>query len=638
VAVSQTASRHVPGHVPGGTADAGDELLGALRDLVPSAFPDGELDVAELLTALGAAEGPGAGFAFTWPGIEQARVEARSATTATLVPDPEASLNWDDARDVLIEGDNLQVLKLLRAGYEGAAKLVYIDPPYNTGETFAYDDDFSVPEPEYLRLTGQVDESGNALTSRAERAGRKHAPWLSMMFPRLVAARRLLRRDGVILVSIDDNEVHHLRLLLDAVFGPSNFLAQFVWKSKSGGANDSANVAVDHEYVVAYARDLGRLVVGPDLGATVTTSYGHEDENGRYALERLDKQNLQYSPSMDYEITGPDGTVYRLTHRDPAHPNATWRWSRAAVEQRMGELVFRDGNVYTKNYAKEGAVIRSLLVDDRFGRTRTGSTELRALFDGINLFDNPKPTRLLSTLVSVFTDAGDLVVDFFAGSGTTGEAVWQVNATTAATGEEPRRWVLVQGPEPPAAGQTSGQNARRAGYGTIFEITAERLRRAAARRGDSGLGFRVFRTRPTNLVVEPPLIATAEMDGAQYVQEALLHAQGDPVVPGAAEDAVAWELALKATDVRLDATVVERHVDGVTVHEFRAADESPDAGRLLVCLGAFTVATADALGVGGDDTLVLRGDRVDDSVVLTLAPRLAKRLILLERVAREVSL
>jgi len=624
-----------PTHVPAATPDPQAELLAAIQDLVPAAFPDGSLDVEQLLTAVGATEQASkpASFSFTWPGIEQARAEARAATTATLVPDPDASLNWDTARDVLIEGDNLQVLKLLQSGYRGAAKLIYIDPPYNIGETFTYNDDYSVPERRYLRQTGQVDEQENVTSSKLETVGKKHAPWLSMLLPRLVLARHLLRRDGAILVSIDDNEAHHLRLLLDAVFGAENFVAQLIWKSKSGGANDSAYIAADHEYILVYAKNRDSLEIGRDIGASVTTSYPHEDEFGKYSLERLDKQNLTYSASMDYVLVGPDGAEYHLRHKNPDQPNAIWRWSRDEVERSIDQLVFRDGNVYTKNYEKDGAILRSLLTDDRFGRTRTGSSELRSLFEGLTVFDNPKPTRLLAALVNVFVPDDGLVVDFFAGSGSTGHAIWAQNPRD----ERTRRWVMVQAPERPDDSANSGQNALRAGYTTIFEIAAERLRRAAREIGDDGLGFRVFRARESSLVIDAPVVATGELTGEEYVGASLAGAQGPPVVEGSDDDAVVWELVLKATGTQLDARVTRREVDGVVVYEFERAD-GESAGRLFVSLDAFTVETAERLGVGPDDTLILRGDRVADETTLTLAPRLQKNLVLLERVAREVSL
>src|SRR5574337_566431 len=242
--------------VPSETPDGRGELLNQLRELLPAAFLDGELDRAALLDELGLGEGAEPPFAFSWPGLEQARQDARAPTTATLVPDVQASVHWDDARDILIEGDNLQVLKLLKNGYAGAFKLIYIDPPYNTGDTFTYNDDFSVPEAEYLRATGQLDDQG-ATTSKKETKGRKHAPWLTMMFPRLVVARHLLRKNGVFLASIDNNEVHHLRLLLDAVFGAENFIDMLTWQG--GRKNDSRFTALGQDYILAYARDISHL-------------------------------------------------------------------------------------------------------------------------------------------------------------------------------------------------------------------------------------------------------------------------------------------------------------------------------------------------------------------------------------------
>lgn len=244
-------------HVPGATPDPRDQLLAKLRDLVPAAFPDLELDPAALLDALDLAAPTKPAFTFSWPGIERARSDARAATTATLLPDLDASLHWSEARDVLIEGDNLQVLKLLNSDYSGQVKLIYIDPPYNTGDAFTYNDDFALPESEYLTRTGQLDEQGNATTRKIESAGRKHAPWLTMIFPRLAVAKHLLRRDGVILISIDNNEVHHLRLLLDAVFGASNFVDMMTWRGARKG--DTKLTGGGQDYILVYARDRSHL-------------------------------------------------------------------------------------------------------------------------------------------------------------------------------------------------------------------------------------------------------------------------------------------------------------------------------------------------------------------------------------------
>jgi adenine-specific DNA-methyltransferase len=657
-------------HVPGATPDPQEELLAQLRELLPGAFPDGDLDVGGLLSSLGIAEDGKPSFSFTWPGIEQARAEARAATTATLVPDPEASVNWDSARDVLIEGDNLQVLKLLKSGYSGQAKLIYIDPPYNTGETFTYNDDFSVPESEYLTTTGQVDEQGNATTSKIENAGRKHAPWLTMMFPRLAVARHLLRRDGVILLSIDDNEVHHLRLMLDAVFGATNFAGSFVWNG--GRKNDARRISAGHDYILAYARDLRflkdqgirwrerksgleeiyarlkelRAELGKDFPAMhdallkwfndlpeghpakAHEHFNYVDERGVYFPDNLRSPNPR--PNLVYLYKGyephPNGWAYSLE-----------RMEKLDVENRIYYPARMDQRLKIKSYLHEH---EEWAPGSVFYKDRRAASNALATLMAADVFDYPKDVDVLARLVHAITSKGDLIVDFFAGSGSTGHAAWKQNRADG----EFRRWLLVQAPEAPERTEDSGRAAIDAGYKTIFEISAERLRRAAVALQEetldaAELGFRIFRARPTNLIIDPPIIVTEGMTGDEYVQTALTHVQGEPVVAGAVPLVVAWEVALKSTGTQLDARVTEHDLDGVTVFEFTPADNlAGTGGRLLVSLEEFDLETADALKLSDDDTLILRGDRVSDATTLTLAPRLQSKLMLLERVPREVSL
>lgn len=654
---------------PGETADSQAELLAQLRDLVPSAFLDGELDRDALLGALGLDGEVKPAFSFTWPGIERARHDARVPTTATLIPDEDASLHWPDARDVLIEGDNLQVLKLLKNGYSRAVKLIYIDPPYNTGDTFTYNDDFAVPEHQYLEETGQVDEQGNATTSRIETGGRKHAPWLTMMFPRLALARHLLRRDGVIMVSIDDNEVHHLRLLLDAVFGAENFVGNFIWNG--GRKNDARQISVGHDYVVAYARDHTYLreqdarwrerKAGLDeiYGKVeeLRASHGADYETATAALQAWYNSLPDEAPAKahkHYRVIDARGVYFASDLRSPnPRPNLVytfrghephangWAYGREKMEAFADDdrIVYpkkEGGRLQLKSYLHEHEewAPASVFYKDR----RAASKALDKLM-GTTVFDYPKDTEVLARLFHAITDDGDLILDFFAGSGSTGQAVWEQNPKDGKT----RHWILVQVPEKPGASEESGKNALAAGYETIFEVTAERLRRAAASLQEetldaSQLGFRVFRTRPTNLIIEKPLFALPEMTGQSYLTQVLDHTAGAPVVDGSAPLDVAWEVALKATGTKLDARVTMHELDGVTVYEFAPAEGESASGRLLISLDAFSLATADALALSDDDTLILRGDQVEDSVTLTLAPRLQSKLILLERVAREVSL
>lgn len=650
-------------NVSGETPDSREELLSRLRDLVPSAFLDGEIDAEALLGALDLGGERKPAFAFSWPGIEDARMQARAATTATLAPDQNSSLNWEVARDVLIEGDNLQVLKLLKNAYTGQVKLIYIDPPYNTGETFTYNDDFAVPESEYLTTSGQLDDQGNATSSRIETTGRKHAPWLNMMFPRLVTARHLLRRDGVILVSIDDNEVHHLRLLLDAVFGAENFVGTFVWNG--GRKNDARRISTGHDYVLAYARDsaflkeidsrwrerkggLEEIYVQVDR---LRNQYGEDYDTASKALQKWYNGLPDEAPAKankHYRVIDARGVYFASDLRSPnPRPNLTftfrgfephangWAYGRDKMEALADDdrIVYpqkEGGRLQLKSYLHEHEewAPASVFYKDR----RAASKSLNALM-GAEVFDYPKDVDVLGRFVHAITDDGDIVVDFFAGSGSTGQAVWEQNIKDGKS----RRWLLVQVPEKPSASEETGKNAIEAGYETIFEITAERLRRAAALT-QGKLGFRIFRTRQTNLIVERPIISEPNMTGQQYLDIVLTNATGDPVLPGASQIDVAWEIVLKSTGTKLDALVVEHELGGIKVYEFVPADGESHAGRLLVSLGEFTLATADELGLLDDDTLILRGDKVNDSVTLTLAPRLQSKLILLERVPREISL
>ncbi len=469
-----------PGKVRRASSPPAEARLETLKALFPEAFTEGRVDFGRLREALGDAvdDGPER-YAFTWAGKGGAIRLLQAPARATLAPAPEASAGFEAARNVFIEGDNLEALKLLYKPCAGRVKMIYIDPPYNTGGEFVYPDDFADPLETYLQLTGQADQQGNLLTSNPETSGRYHSAWLSMMYPRLFLARQLLREDGIIFVSIDEHERHNLQLLMNEIFGEENLVADLIWKKKSGGGSDAKEIVVDHEYILAYGRSRPPSLF-LDKGATAATRYNQSDGEGRrYSLDRLDKPTLGYQESLDFPIEGPDGRTYRVPHANPRHKVARWRWSRKTVEERCDELVFRWPHVYTRNYEKEGSRPRSLLVDRRFGRTRTGKTDLTAIF-GAEVLERAKPVRLIKHLCAIATGPGDIVLDFFAGSGTTGQAVMELNREDGGR----RRWILVQLPEPTGADST----ARAEGFRTIAEIGAERLRRSIARLGESGGG------------------------------------------------------------------------------------------------------------------------------------------------------
>lgn len=434
-----------------------------------------------------------------------------------LQPLADDSKDWDGTGNVLLKGDNLDALRLLRQSYFGEVKLIYIDPPYNTqSDAFIYRDDFSAKQAEILKSLGYKADAAEYIKNIY--GARTHSGWLSFMYPRLLLARDLLREDGVIFISIDDNEQAQLKLLCDEVFGQENFVAQLIWKKKSGGANDSEHFAIDHEYVFVYAKLKGNFELKMDRAATVTTSYNREDKKGKYALDRLDKQSIRYSDSGNYEITGPNGAKYWPAHKDPKKPNATWRWSKKKVKADYKQLVFENGFIYTKNYEGEGGVARSLMIEDRFGRTRTGKTDLSALIDGA-VFSSPKPVKLVKFFGDITAGSNDLILDFFAGSGTTAEAVMRLNAEDGGT----RKYILVQLPQPIDAKKQKDAHAFVTDTlgkpdATIFEITAERIRRAGAALATEhpqlDTGFRVYELveDPDALILHKPLAEATQDD------------------------------------------------------------------------------------------------------------------------------
>ena len=349
-------------------------------------------------------------YGLVWEDKPEAVEERMQEELPVLREVPERALisdSKDAPNHILIEGDNLEALTTLAYTHAGRIDVIYIDPPYNTGnKDFVYNDSFVDREDTY-----------------------RHSKWLSFMSRRLRIAKQLLSDKGVIFISIDDNEQAQLKLLCDEVFGEENFVANIIWKSKSGGANDTSAIATDHEYALVYCRDIKNLSLNNDKEAIVTTSYNKQDEKGRYSLDRLDKQSLGYQPSLDFPIIGPDGREYVVEHKNPYNKKARWRWGKDTVRERYDELVFIYPYVYTKNYEKkDGQKPRSILIDERFGRTRTGSTILRSIIGQQNIFTYPKPTNLIIYLLSISTSTTSTILDFFAGSGTTLHATMQLNA------------------------------------------------------------------------------------------------------------------------------------------------------------------------------------------------------------------
>ena len=444
------------------------------------------------------AEGNTQRYQFTWPDKLEASRLANTPTTSCLRPCRDESVEFDHTQNLYIEGDNLEVLKVLRHTYSGKVKMIYIDPPYNTGNDFVYEDDFACDQEEYLLRSGQKDESGNQLVANPKSNGRFHTDWLNMIYPRLKLARELLSDAGVMFISIDDNEIDNLRKVCSEVFGDKNIVAQLIWKRKQGGANDSEHIVVEHEYVLAVAKNIDHLELLLDRTTKIDQkTYPFEDEHGRYNLVTLDKSSIQISQSLIYDIVGPDGQVYKP--RVINGKQSCWRWGKQKVEADYDQLVFKNGNIYTKFYMPEGIKPRSLLIDDVFGRNAAGGADLKKLFNNSKPFSYPKPVSLIRHLISIACDKEGLILDFFSGSATTAQAVMRMNATDGGN----RKFIMVQLPEE----LSQDSEGFKAGFKNICEIGKERIRRAgAAIKKEFGekaayldIGFRVLKLDSSNM-------------------------------------------------------------------------------------------------------------------------------------------
>ena len=429
-------------------------------------------------------------YQFTWPDKRKAILAANAPVNATLRPCREESVDFDTTQNLYIEGDNLDVLKCLKETYLHKVKMIYIDPPYNTGNDFVYEDDFAESASDYASRSGQFDEQGNRMVTNTESNGRFHTDWLNMIYPRLKVARDLLSDDGVIFISIDDNEVENLRKVCDEIFGESSFVANIVWQS-TAGSNTGTDIVTITENVLVYVRNRGIFKFDGSMSSegdyTLVDEY--ERERGKYSLDKMDRRRVgsHYSDALNYPITMPDGTLrYPGGFSEKSKEGWNYLWSKTKVEWgvKNGFIQFKqqtDGTwaVYNKRYFKvdnEGKTIertipfRNLITSDMFN-TAQGTSEIRDLFTD-RPFDFPKPSGLIKHLLltAVRTCADSLILDFFSGSATTAHAVMQLNAEDGGK----RKFIIVQLPEL----TDEKSEAYKAGYKTICEIGKERIRRA----------------------------------------------------------------------------------------------------------------------------------------------------------------
>lgn len=463
-------------------------------------------------------EGTQERYQFTWPGKREAMRIANTPTNMTLRPDRESSVDFDNTGNLYIEGDNLEVLKILREDYLGKVKMIYIDPPYNTGNDFVYEDDFSQTSGEFRGKSGMFDEDGNMILQNyevnSESNGRFHTDWLNMIYPRLKVARDLLTEDGVIFISIDDNEVENLRKVCDEVFGERNFIAQLIWERAFSPKNDARFVSNSHDYVLMFTRNIDSFVIGRlDRTAEANARYSNPDNDPRGVWMSSDISVKTYNAACDYPITTPSGKIIE----PPA--GRCWSLSKKAFFERLQDnrIWFGpngDNTPRIKRFLSElkfdGMAPTSILFYKDVGHSQEGAQEVVTLFGDKGVFDGPKPVRLLQRLITLANLKDDsIVLDFFSGSATTAHALMKTNLEKGTD----RKFILVQLPE------KVSDKKKDQGYGTICEIGKERIRRAgkkileelATKKAENGLfdkeseptrldvGFRVLKLDTSNM-------------------------------------------------------------------------------------------------------------------------------------------
>ncbi len=597
----------------GKSMDIVEQNIQQLKELFPEVFSEGKIKFDQLQELLGnyVVEDEDH-YNFTWHGKRKAGRLAQTPSTGTLRPCKEESVDWDTTQNLFIEGDNLEVLKLLQKSYHRQVKMIYIDPPYNTGNDFVYEDDFKDGVKNYLELTGQLDSEGKKMGTNSSAAGRYHTNWLNMMYPRLKLARNLLRDDGAIFISIDDVEADNLKKVCNEVFGEENFIAQFVWKSRQNKDNRNVTGAsIDHEYIIVY----GRKIRGADRN---TDQYKNPDNDPRGDWSSANMVGIlpqDQRPNCHYDLINPENNI------NYGKPKMGWRYDQNTMNNLIAEnkIIWpekEDGRprrkLFLNELQQEYTGFSSIVAKDIY--TRDGTKEIDELF-GFKAFDFPKPTALIKELVvqGIEEDKDAIVLDFFAGSGTTANTVMQLNVDDNGS----RRHISVQLPET----TDEKSEAFKSGYKNIADISKERIRRAAKKiqeenpdyKGD--LGFKVFKLDSSNIKRWEADFDTLEAD--------LLNAV-DYIKQDRSSEDVLYELLLKY-GLDLTVPIETRSIAGKTVY-------SIGLGALVVCLDKdINMDVVNGIGALKEELqpeimrVVFKDDGFKDDVVKTNALQTLKR-------------
>lgn len=613
-----------------------DERLETLKQLYPEIFSDGNINLDAFMDVTntstlpdGQDKTPGY-YGLYWPGKRSAKQLARKEAEGTLVPVIGDGVNEDSTHNIYIEGDNLEVLRILKQSYLGRVKMIYIDPPYNTGNDFIYPDDFKMPVEEYLKMTGQMDEQGKKLVTNTKSSGAFHSNWLNMMYPRLQLARDLLTEDGVIFMSIDDNEQANLKLLCDDIFGEENFIALFPWRKRTAKSDVPFGVSQDYEWIIAYSKS---LEFRGSIEGKGRKYFSTPDYPGRpWRIHDMTKQTTAAErPNSFFTMKNPkNGDEY------PCDPNRTWRITTDTFQKYYdaGEIVFpgdydflniskpqaryfqdkdmeKDGEYY-------GKVTVSTKLPEEIGMSQDGTKEIKELFSSIP-FSFPKPSSLIHYLIKTSTNNDSIVLDFFSGSGTTAHSLFKMNSED----EGNRKFLMVQLPFE----VDEASEAAKAGYKTICEIGKERIRRAGAKILEEAkskddmftkenaldIGFKVFRLQKSNFVKYTPVEGQDEKAKNSLFAE--LENNIIPLVDGWKTENVLTEIILRQ-GFALDCTIEK--LTQYTKNTVYKITDSPDAVNkkiaLYICLdSAIAEETIKTLSLGDDEKFICLDSAIDDS-------------------------
>ena len=614
-----------------------DERLEALKQLYPEIFSDGKINLDAFKDVTGTSDLPEGQdrtpgyYGLYWPGKRAAKQLARKEAEGTLEPVPGDGVNEDTTHNIYIEGDNLEVLRILKQSYKGRVKMIYIDPPYNTGNDFIYPDDFKMPVEEYYKLTGQIDESGKKLVTNQKSNGAFHTNWLNMMYPRLQLAKELLTEDGVIFISIDDNEQANLKLLCDDVFGEENFVANLVWERAFSPKNDARFISNSHDYVLMYAKNIENFIIGR-LPRTeeANARYSNPDNDPRGVWMSSDISVKTYNAENDYPITTPSGRVVE----PPA--GRCWSLSAKAFAERLQDnrIWFGpDGNGtprikrFLTELKFEGMAPTSILFYKEVGHSQEGAQEVSKILDG-GFFSGPKPIRLMRRLMTLANlEKDSIIVDFFSGSASTAHAVMELNKDDNSN----RKFVMVQLPHK----CEENSEAAKAGYSNICEIGKERIRRAGAKILEEAksnkdmfsedyqldIGFKVYRLQNSNFVKYTPVEGQDEDSQNKLFEE--FEKNQIPLVQGWKAENVLTEIILKQ-GFALDCT--KENVDSFKKNTIWKITDSADTVskkiKLYVCLdNSIEEETIKNLTLNDDEKFICLDAAIDDSAYARLADK-----------------